>query len=121
MQKEKKYHQTKFSARLVRQALEKCRSLFTGKETVAITSLEGKGETWFFDSVDEFFAAYAGPTTSARIQVRWNDATLARSSTAKIRFCPLYRPKADIPTTIRMSALCQKRTFPTGRSILSRR
>jgi hypothetical protein len=61
MQKLKDYGPVKFSSRIVRQAIDACRSLTIdeGKESLNACSISVGKEKWEFDNQEEFFAAYA--------------------------------------------------------------
>jgi predicted nucleotide-binding protein len=60
MQKSKNYHGVKFSARILRAAIEKSRSMAgTEEPTITLLGCARRDESWEFDNVDEFLAMYA--------------------------------------------------------------
>jgi len=62
MEKSKTYHRIKFSARVVRDALNKAMQSFNSKPDRTYCSAAGHDESWRFDDLEEFFASYSSTT-----------------------------------------------------------
>lgn len=81
MQKTKYYSQTKFSSRIIRNAIEKCRSVATNKadgRTECTTEIGS--ESWTFDDVDEFLTSYMSEgVQSAHLLMFWDVTELMLS------------------------------------------
>ena len=81
MKKSKRFNNTKFSARLIRQGIERCRTLVNDakKEERLRTLLTRIGdETWNFDDLEEFLSSYANDEVDfVMLDVSWADSKFA--------------------------------------------
>jgi predicted nucleotide-binding protein len=74
MEKTKRYAGIKFSSRIVRKVVQRCRSLSADKaESGGLFSVTIGDERWKFDDVEEFFTRYADDKVDgAELQVSWD-------------------------------------------------
>jgi hypothetical protein len=79
MEKTKRYPLTKFSSRIVRQAVDACRLLAPNdQEHTTRCNVTVNDETWKFDSIDEFLISYADKAVNgATLQMFWSKSEVS--------------------------------------------
>jgi hypothetical protein len=75
VRKERRFDRVKFSARIIRKAIDACRTLTDGwreRDPYLTTTMGDEG--WTFDSLDEYFAQYSKSNVEyATLTIRWQN------------------------------------------------
>jgi hypothetical protein len=81
MQKRKRYGRVKFSARILRKALDACQEIATNKKAkLGAAKISLGPEQWSFDTIEEFMTRYADKTIKfAELDVYWDGVDTALS------------------------------------------